>query len=556
MASTRILAITLVISVIAFTFIAASTPEAAATKTVTVKFAVSGLTGYTSSIITIDGATVSVSDLNWKTFNWKEGDTHTITAYSSIKNTDSPSKNYTFSSWTNGNGLVANSGTFTVPGADVTVTANYVLATHFASFSVTGLTNYSGNILTIDGVTYPVSDLSWRTFAWDVGTTHTIAAVSPIKNTETPQKTYAFQSWSAGSGLSGVSGTITMPNNDISIGATYGSPTHTATFAINGLTYYTSSIIKIDGTTYSVSDLATKTFAWDAGTTHTVEATASIKNTETPQKGYTFSSWVNGNGLTTASGTFTMPSTDVTVTSNYVQSTVKVSFVTNGLSNLGTDAVLTIDGTGYSVFDVANINVQWSIGSTHTITAVNSVKGWDNVNHAFSSWTNGNGLTTNSGTFTTPNTDVVVTANYGGDQPTTQATSLTVSCTNGTTDNSLVISGALTSGSCGLCGKTITLSYYDGASWHSIGQTTTTSTGAYSFTWTVPAALTTGVYPLKASFAGDSCYQASNASGSLTFYGVHLQVLPESWGSIVALVGCFGGAVVFIKLRSKQGVKA
>lgn len=555
MASTRVLAITVIISIIAFTFIAASTPEAAAAKPVTVKFAVNGLTGYTSSIITIDGTTCSVSDLGWKTFNWKEGETHTVTAYTSIRNTDYPSKNYTFNSWTNGNGLTANSGTFTVPGSDVTVTANYVLATRIASFSVTGLTNYSGNILTIDGVTYPVSDLSWRTFAWDVGTTHTIAAVTPIKNTDTPQKTYAFQSWSAGSGLTGTSGTITMPNYDISIAATYGSPTHTATFAVNGLTYYTGSIIKIDGATYSVSDLATKIFAWDAGTTHTVEATVSIKNTETPQKGYAFSSWTNGNGLTTASGTFTMPSTNVAVTANYVQSTVKVTFSTSGLSNLGNDAVLTIDGVGYSVFDVANINVQWSIGSTHTITAVSSVKGWDSVTHTFSSWTNGNGLTANSGTFTTPTVDVVVTANYGA-QASTQATSLTVSSTNGTADGTLLISGTLTSGSCGVSGKTITLTYYDGATWYSIGQTTTTSSGVYSFIWTVPASLTTGIYPLKANFAGDSCYQASTASGSLTFYGVHLEVLPESWGSIVALVACFGGAVVFFKLRSKQGVKA
>jgi Listeria-Bacteroides repeat domain (List_Bact_rpt). len=551
MASKKVLSITLVVSVMAFALFAMATPEAAATSKVTVTFAVNGITNYSSSVIIIDGTTYPVSDLSWRTFSWDAGTTHTVTAYSSIRNTDSPSKNYTFSSWTNGNGLTANSGTFTVPGSDVTVTANYVLATHFATFSVTGLTNYSGNIITIDGVTYPVSDLNWRTFAWDVGTVHTVAAVTPIKNTDSPQKTYAFQSWSAGSGLSGTSGTITMPNNDISITATYGSPTRIATFAVNGLTYYTSSIIKIDGTTYAVSDLASKIFAWDAGTTHTIEATVSVKNTETPQKGYTFSSWTNGNGLTTSSGTFTMPSSDVTVTANYVQSTVKVSFSTSGLSNLNTDTVLIVDGASYSVYDVPNINVQWDIGSTHTVTAVNSVKGWDGVTHTFSSWTNGNGLTSNSGTFTTPNADVLVTANYGA-QSSTQPTSLTVSSTNGTADNSLLISGTLTSGSCGLSGKTIVLTYYDGAAWQSIGQTTTNSNGAYSFTWTVPTGLATGVYPLKASFAGDSNYQASTASGELTFYGVHLQVLPESLGSIVALIACFGGTIVFIKLRARH----
>jgi hypothetical protein len=176
------------ILIVAIAFFAASAQEAAATTNkVTVKFTVDGFTNYTSNIITIDGATYSVSDLSWRTFEWSIGSTHIITAYSSIKNTEYPSRNYTFATWSNGNGLTTNSGIFTVPNCDITVTANYVLATHITTFAVTGLTSYSGNILTIDGVTYTVSDLGWKAFAWDVGTTHTIAAVTPIHNTDIPK---------------------------------------------------------------------------------------------------------------------------------------------------------------------------------------------------------------------------------------------------------------------------------------------------------------------------------------------------------------------------------
>lgn len=567
MSTQRTVAITLIISIVAIAFLAASAQGTVPVSAVTVKFAVNGITNYTSNIITIDGATYPVSDLNWRTFQWVPGETHTVTAYSSIRNTDYPSKNYTFTSWSNGNGLVSNSGTFTVPSSNVVVTANYVLATHVAKFAVTGTTNYSGNILIIDGVTYPLSDLNWRTFAWDVGTTHTVAVVTPIQNTDYPQKTYAFLSWSSGSGLSGTSGTITMPNNDITITATYGSPTRIATFAVTGLTQYTGNIIKIDGVTYPLSDLSWRTFAWDIGTTHSIEATLSVKNTESPQKGYTFSSWTNGNGLTGRTGTFTMSSSDVTVTANYVQSTVKVSFSTQGLSNLNADTVLTVDGTSYDVWNVPYINLQWDIGSTHTVTAANSIKGWDEVTHTFSSWTNGNGLTTNTGTFTTPNADVVVTANYATaatptptptGTPTKPATTLTIICVNSTADRgaTVTISGALTSGNCGIPCKTITLSYFNGASWIVISQTTTGSGGAYSYSWTIPQDVVNGQYPLKAEFAGDACYQGTSTMTGTMGNGGSLFVVPEVGGALGALGACIGSTLVYGKLRSKRAVKA
>jgi hypothetical protein len=531
-----------------------------AKSTYTAKFATSGLTNANgaSNVITIDGTNYTYSSLSSTSFLWAKGSTHTVTALGPITSYDTPAKSFSFTSWTNGNGLVTASGTFTMPASDVTVTANYAQSTVQVTFSTIGLSNLNPNtVLTIDGTTYTISDIPNIKFQWLKGSTYSITAVSSITGWDNVK--HDFSSWTNGNGLTANSGTFTTPNSDVLVTAKYTVSTTTnyhATFAATGFPNTGNNIIKIDGETIAYSSLSSKSYLWPAGSTHTIEALSPIYDYATPAKEYTFSSWTNGNGLVTASGTFTMPSHDVTVTANYVQSTVQVTFGTTGLSNLNPNTVLTIDGTAYTISEIPNIKFQWVKGSTHIITAVSSITGYDNVKHDFSSWTNGNGLTANTGTFTTPSSDVAVTVNYVKASTPASATTIAVSCTNGTTDGSLAISGTLTSGCSGLSGKTITLTYYDGATWQSIGQTTTLSNGAYSFTWTVPAELTTGVYPLKASYAGDSCYQASSASGELTFYGMHLQVLPESWGSIVALVACFGGAVVFFKLRSKQGVKA
>ncbi len=152
---------------------------------------------------------------------------------------------------------------------------------------------------------------------------------------------------------------------------------------------------------------------WVAGSQHSVQALTPVTNYDTPAKGFAFVNWTNGNGLTGPSGTFTMPNGSVTVTANYVQSTVHISFAQSGLSNMNSGVtILTIDGITYDYYQLQNTNFQWYIGSTHTVVAQNQVKGWDNVNHHFVSWTNGNGLVDKSGTFTVPSVDTVVTVNY------------------------------------------------------------------------------------------------------------------------------------------------
>jgi len=135
-------------------------------------------------------------------------------------------------------------------------------------------------------------------------------------------------------------------------------------------------------------------------------------------------------------------------------------------------------------------------------------------------------------------------------------TSLRVECTPTAVDTSGVmqttITGCLTlSDACtGVAGKTISLSYYDGSQYNSIGSATTSINGIYSLVWNVPIDLPNGLYIVRAEFSGDSEYEFSEG---FTNGDTGLLVLPEySYGALVALVACFGALIVFKKRTSLQ----
>lgn len=523
--------------------------------TYTATFATSGLSNINGNVLQIDGTSYTVSALGSTSFLWAAGSTHTVVALQPVYSYDTPAKGYNFTSWTNGDGLSGSSGTYTMPASDVTVTANYVQSTVQVTFGASGLSNLnSDTVLTIDGTSYTVYDLPNIKFQWMKGSTHSIMAVGSVTGWDNVK--HDFSSWTNGDGLTTNTGTYTTPTSDVIITMNYVTSTTTnyiARFATSGMSNINSNVLQIDGITYLYSDLLSKTFSWAAGSTHTVVALQPVYSYETPPKGYNFTSWTNGNGLVTASGTFTMPASDVTVTANYAQATVKVTFSQNGLSNLNSgQTILTIDGLPYDYWTIQNINLQWMPGSTHSITAVSSVTGWDNVVHYFRTWTNGNGLTSNSGTFTTPYADVAVAENYGLTPTITTVLTIDCSSTSVMPGSAVTILGTLTGEGTGVGGKTISLSYYNGATWVPIGSTITTAGGSYSYGWTIPSGIANGEYPLKANFGGDTLYLSSSASTGTPGNGGNVHVLPESWSSIVALLACFAGAFVFLKFRSKK----
>jgi uncharacterized repeat protein (TIGR02543 family) len=528
--------------------------------TYTARFSTSGLSNINGNVLQIDGNSYTVSALGSTSFLWTAGSPHTIQALQPVYSYDTPPIGYNFTSWNNGNGLVSASGTFIMPESDVTVTANYVQSTVQVTFSTSGLSNLNGgqNVLTVDGTSYDYWGIQNFKQQWLKGSTHDITAVTSITGWDNVK--HDFNTWTNGDGLTTNGGTYTTPTSNVLITANYVTSIttkYTARFATSGMSNINTNVLQIDGVTYSYSDLPSKTFLWAAGSNHTVVALQPVYSYDTPTKGYNFTGWTNGNGLMSASGTFTMPTSDVTVTANYAQVTVKVTFSTNGLSNLnGGQNILTVDGTSYDYWGIQNLNLQWMIGSTHSVTAVSSIAGWDNIKHYFRTWTNGNWVTSNSGTFTTPNADVTVVINYGLTSTITTTVTIECSATSVIAGSPVTIMGTLTGEGLGVGGKTVSLAYYNGATWVSIGSATTTSSGSYSYGWTIPSSIANGEYPLKAAFGGDVLYLASSGSTGTPGNGGNVHVLPESDGSIVVLFACLVGTLLFVRYRAKKGKRS
>ena len=407
-------------------------------------------------------------------------------------------------------------------------------------FAVSGLQNFSGGIvLTIDGTDYDYYNLP--TFQWKPQSTYTVVATTLLTGWD--QTVYKFSSWTNGDGLTGASGTYTTPGSDTTVTANYVKASVKVTFATAGLSSCNAIVFQIDGTSYDYWNLPC--FTWTTGTTHSVTAHTPITGID--NNIYQFSSWTNGDDLTGASGTYTTPDHDVTVTANYAKSTVTVKFLTSTLPTFTGGTALTIDGVAYDYYDLPSTSFIWETGTTHTVTASTPLTGWDGTVYQFSSWTNGNGLTAASGTFTVPSANVTVTANYAS------LTTLTIACNPSTIDraatNTTTISGLLSSANSGVAAKTVSLSYFDGSQWLPIDSTTTLGDGTYTYNWNLPPSIANGQYAVKAEFSGDGNYLGSSATMGLGG-GAGLMVLPEyAWGGLVALTACLAAAFLFFKAR-------
>jgi 5-hydroxyisourate hydrolase-like protein (transthyretin family) len=90
-------------------------------------------------------------------------------------------------------------------------------------------------------------------------------------------------------------------------------------------------------------------------------------------------------------------------------------------------------------------------------------------------------------------------------------------------NDNVTISGVLTGDGAGVIGKQLTLYWKNATDWIQFGTTTTSSGGAYSYTWNVTG-LSAGNYRLKTSFAGDTYYPACFIESD----SIGLQVLPDA----------------------------
>jgi hypothetical protein len=126
-----------------------------------------------------------------------------------------------FVDWTNGFGLTTTSGDFTMPDYDVVATANYAPSNVHVCFEHSGLSNLNSGVtvLTIDGVNYDVWQVSQTDFQWDIGSTHSVVAASPLTGWD--NVSHAFQGWTNGNGLTATSGTLTVPTSDVTVTVNY-----------------------------------------------------------------------------------------------------------------------------------------------------------------------------------------------------------------------------------------------------------------------------------------------------------------------------------------------
>jgi hypothetical protein len=94
-----------------------------------------------------------------------------------------------------------------------------------------------------------------------------------------------------------------------------------------------------------------------------------------------------------------------------VSFTRQITFQLNGVGSDASGTLINVDGTGYG-YSQFPLSFNWAPGSTHTVAATDPVTAVSGKQYRWASWTNGDGLSGASGTYTTPTSPQTVTANY------------------------------------------------------------------------------------------------------------------------------------------------
>jgi hypothetical protein len=124
---------------------------------------------------------------------------------------------------------------------------------------------------------------------------------------------------------------------------TISNPPENITFQISGMSTDTSAtVLTIDSTAYTYSQLP-HTFIWTSTSTHTITASTPVSSTVSGKQ-YRWSSWTNGDGLSGVGlGTYTVPSSNQTVTATYVIQD-NLTFTQTGLDSTATGTVENLNG--------------------------------------------------------------------------------------------------------------------------------------------------------------------------------------------------------------------
>ena len=271
--------------------------------------------------------------------------------------TATASTGYTFSSWSKTAGTLssttANPTTFTMGTSAATVTANF---THNQYTLTLSKSPSAGGTVTGGGTKYYNDSVTIKANA---------------------ATGYTFKNWTTSSGgtiasATSATTTYTMPN---------GNATVTANFTHNTYTLSKSSSPSAGGTI-----TLGKTSCY-YGDVVSISATAAT--------GYTFSGWTTTSGTiasaSSASTTITMSTSNATVTATFTQNSYSVSKA--------------VSPTGTGSFNVNKSSAHYQ--DTITMSSISP-----NTGYQFSSWSTSPAVTVSNNSFSMPNGNITVTANF------------------------------------------------------------------------------------------------------------------------------------------------
>jgi hypothetical protein len=214
--------------------ITTSTSTPTGTYTITVTGSGGGVSKSTSYTLTVvytvnfyiyddAGSSVSGATLVFNSQSYSHGGSTSVAAGSYSLSTGTIPSGYRFKQWETSGGVSVASSTSTSTTATVSSSGSITMRlqrTATVTFSATGLgSDASGNVLTVDGATYPYSSLP-VSFTWDVGSSHGFAWSDPIAaGGAGTDKRYV---WVSTTGLSTAKyGSFTVPAGGGSVSATY-----------------------------------------------------------------------------------------------------------------------------------------------------------------------------------------------------------------------------------------------------------------------------------------------------------------------------------------------
>ena len=246
-----------------------------------------------------------------------------------------------------------------------------------ATVPITITTSPANLLVSADGGTFTAAPLVEN---WAPGSSHTIATESPQSGGTGVQ--YVWSSWSDSGAISH---SITVPST---------ATTYTATFN----TQYqltTQASPSADG---SVTVPTSGGYYASGAVVPVTAAPASVD--------YQFSNWTSSSGgtfnsSTSASTTFTMPSTPTTVTANFVAATVQIT-ITTSPANL----LVSVDS---GTLTEAPLVETWNIGSSHTIATTSPQAGATGVQYVWNNWSDSGAI---SHGITVPSTATTYTASF------------------------------------------------------------------------------------------------------------------------------------------------